>query len=121
MGELAPKLLRRPPGGWLPARAFPTQHSIFSHNYGLDGVPEIEMTMKMRVTWRVELAGRAPHTFEEERSVPAWLDPGAIAGHGNRWYKVRVRPQYGLMPKLGVPCFVNPGNERELWVDWDAA
>jgi hypothetical protein len=84
-------------------------------------VPDIEMTMNMRVTWRVELPGRDPYEFQDERSVPAWLSAGSIAGHGNRWYKVRVRPQFGLMPKLGVPCLVNPANARELWVDWDAA
>jgi hypothetical protein len=121
MGELAPKLLRRPPRGWQSARAFPVQHAISSHGYGGEGVPEIEMTMNMRVTWRVELADRAPYEFQEERSVPAWLSAGSIAGHGNRWYKVRVRPQYGLMPKLGVPCLVNPANQAEIWVDWDAA
>ena len=53
--------------------------------------------------------------------MPAWLDPGALMGHGNRWYKVRVRPQYGLMSRVGVPCFVNPGNALEIWIDWDAA
>ena len=77
--------------------------------------------MGMTVTWRVEPAGGEPYELEEERSVPAWLDPGALMGHGNRWYKVRVRPQYGLMPRVGVPCFVNPGNALEIWIDWDAA
>src|SRR5262249_19103479 len=98
--QLGPGILRSAPRDWLPARAFPVRHSIYSHPYGPTGVPEIEMTMGMRVAWRVELPGRASYEFEEERSVPAWLDPGALAGHGNRWYKVRVRPQYGLMAKL---------------------
>ena len=73
----------------------------------------------MRVRWRIEIAGREPYEVEEERDAPAWTAGGGLGG-GNRWYKVRVRPQFGLM-KLGVPCFVNPGDPAELWIDWDAA
>jgi hypothetical protein len=119
--ELGAGPLRRAPRGWLPARAFAVRHSVHSHSYGPDGVPEIEATMGMTVTWRVELPGRTPYEFEEQRSAPAWTDAGTLGGHGNRWYKWRVRPQYGLMPRLGVPCFVNPADARELWIDWDVA
>ena len=42
-------------------------------------------------------------------------------GNGNRWYKVRVEPQFGLMKELGVPCVVNPADPSEIWIDWDAA
>jgi hypothetical protein len=53
--------------------------------------------------------------------VPNWLDSGGIVGNGNRWYKVRVRPQFGLMEELGVPCVVNPVDPSDLWIDWDQA
>ena len=49
-----------------------------------------------------------------------WLHSNSL-GSGNRWYKVRVRPQYGLMRDVGVPCVVNPRDPGELWIDWDAA
>ena len=42
-------------------------------------------------------------------------------GPGNRWYKVRVRPQYGLMKSVGVRGFVDPADPSKLWVDWDAS
>jgi hypothetical protein len=119
--ELGPGMLRRAPRGWQPARAFAVKRRIYSQRYDEHGVPEIEATMAMAVTWRVEPPGGEPYAFEEERSVPAWLDAGALMGHGNRWYKLRLRPQYGLMPQLGVPCHVNPGNAHEIWIDWDAA
>jgi hypothetical protein len=119
--ELGPKLLRRAPRGWLPARAFSESHGVSSHHYGDEGPPEIETSMHLRITWRVEVPGREPYELQEERSVPNWLGSGGIVGNGNRWYKVRVRPQYGLMKELGVPCVVNPGDPSEIWIDWDAA
>ena len=57
----------------------------------------------------------------EERSVPAWLAGGGLVGNGNRWYKLRLKPTYGLMPGVGVPCSVDPGDPSEIWIDWDAA
>ena len=42
-------------------------------------------------------------------------------GAGNRWYKVRVRPQYGLMKSVGVRAFVDPADPSKLWIDWDAS
>jgi hypothetical protein len=119
--ELGPKLLRRAPRGWLPARAFSEGHGVSSHHYGEEGPPEIETSMHLRITWRVEVPGREPYELQEERSAPNWLDSGGIVGNGNRWYKVRVKPQYGLMKELGVPCVVNPGDPSEIWIDWDAA
>ena len=47
-------------------------------------------------------------------------DPGAL-GAGNRWYKVRVGPHYGLMQDVGVPGFVDPADPSKLWIDWDRA
>jgi hypothetical protein len=119
--ELGPGLLRRAPRGWVRARAYALTHSVHSHHYGENGAPEIETTMALRAHWRVELEGREPYEVQEDRDAPAWTAAGQGIGAGNRWYKVRVRPQHGLMPKLGVPCYVNPRDPAELWIDWDAA
>jgi hypothetical protein len=119
--ELGPGLLRRAPRGWARARAYALKHSVTSHHYGEGGVPDFETTMALRVHWRVEIDGQPPYEVQEERDSPSWTDGGALIGGGNRWYKLRVRPQFGLMPKLGVPCYVNPSNPAELWIDWDAA
>jgi hypothetical protein len=119
--ELGPKLLRRAPRGWLPARAFPEDHGVASHHYGSEGPPEIEGTMHLRATWRVEVPGREPYELREERSAPAWVASASLLGTGNRWYKLRVKPSYGLMKDVGVPCFVNPADPSEIWIDWDAA
>jgi hypothetical protein len=119
--ELGPKLLRRAPRGWAAARAFAEDRGISSHSYGSDGAPEIEATYHLRVTWRVEVPGREPYELREERSAPAWVGDDGLVGSGNRWYKLRMRPTYGLMTDLGVPCFVNPGDPSEIWIDWDAA
>ena len=77
--------------------------------------------MHLRVTWRVEVPGREPYELQEERSVPAWLAAGGLVGTGNRWYKLRLKPTYGLMHGVGVPCSVDPGDPSEIWIDWDAA
>jgi hypothetical protein len=119
--ELGPKLLRRAPRGWLAARAFAEDHGVASHHYGDGGVPEIETTMHLRATWRVELPGRDPYELREERSAPAWVHPGGLLGAGDRWYKLRLRPSFGLMKDVGVPCFVNPADPSDIWIDWDAA
>jgi hypothetical protein len=119
--ELGPGLLRRAPRGWLRARAYALGHSVSSHHYGEGGPPDIETTMALRVRWRVEIDGRESYDVEEERSAPSWAGRGGLIGSGNRWYKLRVRPQFGLMPKLGVPCYVNPADPAELWIDWDAS
>jgi hypothetical protein len=119
--ELGPKLLRRAPTGWLPARAFPIRHSVHDGNTGADhGESVIDTSRLLRVLWRVEVEGRPPYELEEERTGPLWLQSGAL-GHGNRWYKVRVGAHYGLMKDVGVPGFVDPGDASKLWVDWDRA
>src|SRR3954447_15041802 len=111
--ELGPKMLRKAPKGWLSARAFPERHDVSSHGYGSDGAPEIETSMHLSVTWRVEVPGREPYELHEERSVPNWVAAGGLVGNGNRWYKVRVRPQFGLMKEVGVPCVINPRDPSE--------
>jgi hypothetical protein len=118
--ELGPKLLRRAPRGWLGARAFPLRHSIYDHPDPQGGESVFDMSYGMQVTWRIELDGREPYELEEVRTAPTWTLSGPM-GAGNRWYKVRVRPTYGLMPDVGVPCFVDPSDRTQIWVDWDAA
>ena len=56
--ELGPKLLRRAPRGWLPARAFPLRHSVFSNDQGSDGGETVfDTSSALDVRWRVELPG----------------------------------------------------------------
>ena len=119
--ELGPKLLRRAPKGWLPARAFPIRHSVYDDSTGADhGESVIDTSWGLRVLWRVEAEGRPPYELQEDRTGPLWLQSGAL-GHGNRWYKVRVGAHYGLMKDVGVPGFVDPGDPAKLWIDWDRA
>jgi hypothetical protein len=121
--ELGPKLLRRAPRGWVPARAFALRQSIYDvPNHGPEGGGEtvVDTSYRMDVTWRVEVAGREPYELEEVRTCPTWTLTGPL-GAGNRWYKVRVRPTYGLMPEVGVPCFVDPADRAQIWIDWDTA
>jgi hypothetical protein len=118
--ELGPKLLRRAPRGWLPARAFPLRHSVYDHPNAEPGESVLDTSWSMSVLWRVEVDGRLPYELEEERSGPMWLRSGVL-GHGKRWYSVRVGPQYGLMKDVGVPGFVDPADPSKLWIDWDRA
>lgn len=121
--QLGPGFLRRPPKGWLPARAFPVQHRTQADSgTGGDGSSSIDTSCTLAVLWRVEAEdGRAPYEFDEQRRAPLWLLEGSIVGGGNRWYKPRLRGSHGLMPALGVPCRVDPRDPYELWIDWDAA
>ncbi len=119
--ELGPKPLRRVPRGWLPARAFALRHSVSDPPSDPQHSETIVDTIfVLSVTWRVQIEGRDPYELEEVRHSPTWTRTGPL-GAGNRWYKVRVRPQYGLMPELGVPCLVDPSDRSQIWIDWDAA
>lgn len=118
--EMGPKLLRRAPRGWLPARAFPIRHSVYDHPDPQPGESVFDTSWGLSVLWRVDVDGRPPYELEEERSGPMWLRSGPL-GHGNRWYKVRVGAHYGLMKDVGVPGFVDPGDPSKLWIDWDRA
>jgi hypothetical protein len=113
-------MLRRPPKGWLPARAFPIRHSVYDYPNQEHVESVVDTSWAMSVLWRVEVDGRAPYELDEERSGPMWLQSGVL-GHGKRWYSVRVGPQYGLMKDVGVPGFVDPGDPSKLWIDWDRA
>ena len=88
----------------------PLRHSVYSHDGGPEGGESmIDTSAALRVVWRVEVPGRSPYELEEDRSAPMWLQSNSL-GSGNRWYKVRIRPQYGLMPDIGVPVVVDPGD-----------
>lgn len=118
--QLGPKLLRRPPKGWLPARAFAEAYR-FANDHGADhGESVIDTSHSLSVTWRVEADGRAPWEVSEARRVPVWTLGGGLGG-GNRWYKLRLRSTGGFVARLGVPCRFDPADPQRLWIDWDAA
>jgi len=122
--QLGPGFLRRPPGGWLPGRASVVAHRVReTGGSGPDGgQSSIDTSCRLDARWRVELPGREPYEFDEERRVaPSWALGGGVLGAGRRWYKVRVAPSYGLTDGVAFPCFVDPGDPRRIWVDWDAA
>jgi hypothetical protein len=118
--ELGPKPLRRPPKGWLPARAFALRQSVSDTPSEPASETVIDTVFVLDVTWRVEIEGREAYELQEKRFCPTWLITGPL-GAGNRWYKVRIRPQYGLMADVAMPCHVDPGDPTQLWIDWDGA
>ena len=121
--QLGPGFIRRPPAGWLPARARAVAHRVGEWpNTGPDsGGSEIETSCRLDARWRIELTGREPYEFDDERrTAPTWA-LGGLMGGGRRWYKVRVAPTYGLMDGVAFPCFVDPGDAHRIWIDWDAA
>ena len=118
--ELGPGFQRRPPHGWVPARAFPVERELLDQYHdGTGGAPLIETSHRYRFTWEVRVGDRAPVSFTEVRNAPVWVRRHSPAG--SRWYKPRLRASYGLMAKVGVPAFVDPEDLTRLWVDWDAA
>jgi len=121
--QLGPGFLRRPPAGWLPARASTVKHRAgdWPVSSADGGSAEIETSCRLDARWRIELPGREPYEFDEERrTAPTWA-LGGLMGGGKRWYRVRVTPTYGLMDGVAFPCFVDPGNAEKIWIDWDAA
>ena len=68
--ELGPRLMRKAPKGWVLARAFPERHGVSSHGYGSDGAPEIETSMHLAVTWRVEVPSMKRSTSAGVVSAP---------------------------------------------------
>ena len=121
--QLGPGFLRRPPAGWLPARASAVAHRAgeWPTTTADGGSAEIETSCWLDARWRVELPGREPYEFDEERrTAPTWAS-GGLMGGGRRWYKVRVARSYGLMDGVAFPCFVDPGDAHRIWIDWDAA
>jgi hypothetical protein len=119
--ERGPKLLRKPPRGWIPARAFPLERAILPDAPDAEGSkgPVIDTSHRLEVTWEVRVDGREPVRFSEERRGPAWIHESSVAG--KRWYQPRLRRSHGLLKSLGVPGFVDPADPTQLWIDWDAA
>jgi hypothetical protein len=119
--ERGPGFLRRPPRGWIAARAFPVERSIPEDAPDAQGSrgAVIDTSHRLQVTWEVQIEGREPVRFSEERRAPAWILESSISG--KRWYQPRLRGSYGLWRSLGVPAFVDPADPTRLWVDWDAA
>ena len=122
--ELAPGFLRKPPSGWLPGRAFVENRSIRQGEQTQTGVYHDErvssLSAMLQADFRVVVEGYEEHTFRSDRVVPEWLlDVGAPTG--KRWYSIRLKPQTGLVARIGLPCLVNPADPSDIWIDWDAA
>ena len=122
--ELAPGFLRASPSGWVPARVYVNAERIVQGEEHATGVYHDErvssFSAKLTGDFRVVVEDRLDHTFHGDRVVPAWLlDVGAPTG--KRWYRVRVKPSYGLVPSIGLPCTVDPADAGNIWIDWDAA
>lgn len=122
MGELG--LLRRPPSGWSAAVALPLRYTAAStvNSEAGDGDTALELSQLLDVTWEVRREGRAPYTVEDSRRrAPTWTLPTQLGGTGRRWYRLRLKRTYGLLPDVEVPCRVDPAEPGRLWIDWDAA
>lgn len=124
MGMAAgPRFTKRPPDGWVPARVFAEDWKVWDGELHTTGVMRNEVSsdeaMVFEGTWRVEVAGREPYRFAEKRWTPLWVSSQG-APTGKRWYTVRLKPQSGFIPRLGFPCFVNPAEPTEVFIDWDA-
>jgi len=122
--ELAPGFLRKAPDGWVPGRAYISNESIRhgeDHRTGVYHDERVSSFSAMLIgDVRVVVEGQLDHTFRADRVVPQWcLDVGAPTG--KRWYQVRLKPQYGLINRIGLPCVIDPANAENIWIDWDAA
>jgi hypothetical protein len=119
--QLGPKPLRKPPRGWIPARAFPLGHELPEEPQDAEGGGggAIDTSLGLVVSWEVHVDGREPVEFSEARRAPLWISSGSHVG--NRWYKVRLRRSLGLLKDVGVPGFVDPADPTRLWIDWDSA
>ena len=112
-------LLRRPPRGWLPGQAFALRsRSQERTSQDPHGEP-LPTSRTLEVEWEVRIAGREPYRVYETRKAPQWVSSRAF-GAGKRWFTVRLKRTYGLMPSVGIPCFVDPKDPQSLWIDWDA-
>ena len=95
MTQLGPGFLRRPPRGWVTGQVSAVSHRAWQPgNSGVDGgQSEIDTACLLNARWRVELPGREPYEFDEQRrTAPTWVIGGAGIGAGRRWYKVRLKP-----------------------------
>lgn len=120
MGDLG--LRRRPPDGWLPATVASTGHRLWSHPGDPDsGAATIETSLRLAVTWRVQVPGREPYLLQDERDCPMWALANAFGGQGKRWYTIRLKRTHGLLVDVDIPCAVDPADPTKLWIDWDEA
>lgn len=108
----------------MPGRVYVSNENIRQGEQHMTGVYHDERVSSLSAMlvgdFRVYIEGQLDHTFRDDRVVPEWcLDVGSLKG--NRWYKVRLKPQYGLINRIGLPCFIHPQNAEEIWIDWDAA
>ena len=117
MGDMG--ILRKPPRGWMPARAFAVQHRSYERGQSSSEGEHLHTSRDLEVEWEVCRDGRDPYRFVETRKAPGWVSSSRI-GSGKRWFSVRLKRTYGLMPTVGLPCFVDPDNPHKLWIDWDA-
>jgi hypothetical protein len=85
---------------------------------GADGSHDV-FEARLDVEWEVHVEGRDPYRFSEVRRSPLWTVKGA--GHGRRWYHVRVRGTHGLLREVGVPCRVHPERPDKIDIDWQQA
>ena len=110
--QLGPGFLRRRPRGWLAAEVSAVAHRAWEPgSSGPDGgQADIDTSCLLDARWRVELPGREPYEFDEQRRrAPTWVLGGAGIGAGRRWYKVRLAPTYGLMDGVADRCRADSG------------
>jgi hypothetical protein len=112
MGDLG--ILKRRPSGWTAGRAFAMNHRSRERNPN-----DTKTAVDLEVEWEVHVEGGEPYRVFEARRAPVWVD-GQHLGAGKRWYAVRPKRTYGLMPEVGIPCLVDPKDPQKLWIDWDA-
>jgi len=112
MGDLG--ILKRRPSGWTPGRAFALRYRSRERN-----PDSTKMHVELEVEWEVRVEGGEPYRFVETRLGPVWVDRDHL-GAGKRWFSVRLKRTYGLLPEVGMPCLVDPKNPQKLWIDWDA-
>ena len=111
---------RRRPDGWLPAQAFALQHRSHARDTGESSQGDgFKTSVDLEVEWEVRVPGAEPYRFAETRKAPTWVDRSAW-GSGKRWYSVKPKRTYGLLPSVGIPCLVDPDDSHALWIDWDA-
>src|SRR6478735_8586025 len=103
--ELAPGFLRKAPDGWLPGRVFAENRSLSDGEHHQTGVYQDErvssFSVRLVADFRVVVPGFEEHTFHDDRVVPQWLMGGVGAPSGKRWYQVRLKPQLGVIGRIG--------------------
>ena len=84
--QLGPSFLRRRPRGWLEAQVSAVAHRCwYPGSSGPDGGQSaVDTSCVLSARGRVELPGREPYEFDEERRAPTWVAGGAGLGAGRR-------------------------------------